>query len=188
MGRFPFSTLNGNLPKRSYEIWKCPKISKKNPKISGKFPHFQKENSGNFRFFLLKFLDFFDFRKNIIFFKIIFRNDEKYFSSKFIFPWGYNPWSPRKTPLRDSPELSGDNCWWLFSGANLDNFGQLWQPKMLHISRIKQMPTMKFFYVQVHTLKKLWWNFQLNRRWWRFLLFKPFVPNLAWEHLLTIPG
>ena len=115
---------------------------------------------------------------------------KKYFSSKFIFPWIYNPWSPRRTSLRTSPELLVVGGGEVFSGAGLvrncaelDNFGRTRPTKTAPISKMKPCATMKKKYVQVHSLKKLWWNFQLNRSPWVFLPLKPFVPNLAWEHL-----
>ena len=108
---------------------------------------------------------------------------KKYFSEKFIFPWGYNPWSPRRTPLRASPELLVVGAGEVFFGANLDNFGLARWPKMVHISKMEQIPTTDFLYVQAHTLKKLWWNFQLNRSWSDGTPLKPFVTNLAWDHL-----
>ena len=63
--------------------------------------------------------------------------------------------------------------------ADLDIFGRARPTKTSPISKMKPMPTMIFFYVQVLTLKKLWSNFQLNRSSRKFLPLKPFVPNLA---------
>ena len=89
---------------------------------------------------------------------------KKYFSLKFIFPWEYNPWSPRRTPLWGFPEL-------LVVGAGELFFVPNWTISVSSDS-------------QKHHLSRKWSNPQL----WNFFMFKYTVSRSSGEIFSSIAG